>query len=167
VDVKKTLCPFKGHIRKTNPRTAGDALERRRIMARRGITYGDRAPRGEGDDFPEDDRPSGNVGLLFMAYMNDINEQFEFTQAAWAGNPNFKNRNTGMDAVIGQRENASGTEQTKWVDGHSAKGGAPLLSASFDFKTAVGLVGGEYFFAPSISFLQMPLPQVGVGRQQA
>jgi deferrochelatase/peroxidase EfeB len=161
-DPKGELCPFRGHIRKTNPRTfdtSTNALERRRIMARRGITFGERTPRPDGTDFPEDDRPSGGVGLLFMAYMNDISEQFEFTQAAWAGNGDFPSKFTGIDAVIGQRANRANTKDISWVDGHPAIGGQnPALKADYDFKTAVRLIGGDYFFAPAISFLQQPLP---------
>ncbi len=153
------LCPFRGHIRKTNPRTAGDEFERRRIMARRGITFGERQARPDGADFNEDDRPSGGVGLIFMAYMNDINEQFEFTQAAWAGNVDFPpGSSAGIDPVIGQRANTPGTPNTAWIDGHPAIGGGTALTADYDFKTAVRLIGGDYFFAPSISFLQQPLP---------
>ncbi|MFK0330357.1 Dyp-type peroxidase [Rhizobium sp. NPDC090275] len=158
-DTTGELSPFRGHIRKTNPRTAGDDFERRRIMARRGITFGERAERPEGADFEEDDRPSGGVGLIFMAYMNDINEQFEFTQAAWAGNADFPGPFTGIDPVIGQQANRPGTADVSWIDGHVAIGTKnPALKADFDFKTAVRLIGGEYFFAPSISFLQQPLP---------
>lgn len=145
------LCPFKGHIRKTNPRTSDttkNADERRRIMARRGITFGDRAPRTIDDDFPEDDLPSAGVGLLFMAYMKDITNQFEFTQAAWAGNNDFQKPETGIDAVIGQRPNRHDKKDINWADGYSGK------AADFDFKTAVRLIGGDYFFAPAISFLQ-------------
>jgi Dyp-type peroxidase family len=159
-DQNGQLCPFRGHIRKTNPRTTGDNRERRRIMARRGITFGERAVRAEGADFPEDDRPSGGVGLLFMAYMNDISEQFEFTQAAWAGNVDFPpGSSAGIDPVIGQRPNQPGTPNVSWLDCHPAVGGqGPALTADYDFKTAVRLIGGDYFFAPAISFLQQPLP---------
>ena len=95
---------------------------------------------------PQDDLPEHNVGLLFMAYMANIQEQFEFTQAAWAGNGDFVRGNTGIDAVIGQRDNRAGTTDLKWHDERS--GG----EADFDFETAVTLQGGEYFFAPSIGF---------------
>ena len=116
-------------------------------MARRGITYGER--RGTpGDGFPEDDRPSGDVGLLFMAYMADITEQFEFTQAGWVNNADFVKPATGVDPVLSQRANRPGTPgDTKWTDGRTGN------TASYDFRTAVKLLGGEYFFAPSIGFL--------------
>lgn len=146
-DPKSPRCPFVGHVRKTNPRSADDARERGRLMARRGITYGHRADRPEGADFPADDRPERDVGLLFMAYMANIREQFEFTQCAWANNADFQHPETGIDPVIGQT-GASGTQPVRWHD--ETTGG----SADFDFKACVSLKGGEYFFAPSISFLQ-------------
>ena len=149
-DPAKTHCPFKAHIRKTNPRTVDDEAERGRLMARRGITYGGRRPNGKDGGFADDDRPSTGVGLLFMAYMADISEQFEFTQAAWAGNSNFQKPGTGIDAVIGQRANGPAPEIT-W---HDPAGGK---TADFDFKTSIKLVGGEYFFAPSIGALQRGL----------
>ncbi len=163
-DAAGLLCPFRGHIRKTNPRSRpeingassgppGLKPERSRIMARRGITYGERKPRTAGADFPQDDRPEHGVGLLFMAYMADITEQFEFTQAAWAGNPNFQKPDTGIDGSIGQRPNRAGTGDTHWQDGANDADGRTGHTADFDFKTSITLQGGDYFFAPSIGFL--------------
>ncbi len=149
-DPATAKCPFKAHIRKTNPRTAGDAGERSRIMARRGITYGKRNRDSIEEDFSEHDQPTGKVGLLFMAYMSDISEQFEFTQSAWANNTDFQIPNTGVDPVIGQQSN--GAADIGWTDARTA------ATAQFDFKTAVKLMGGAYFFAPSISFLQRGQP---------
>ena len=120
-------------------------------MARRGNTYGARRPNGEDGGFADDDRPSAGVGLLFMAYMADISEQFEFTQAAWAGNNNFKEPGTGIDAVIGQRDNVPHSTETNWHDE------VAQTDADLDFKTSIRLRGGEYFFAPSIGALQRGL----------
>ncbi len=158
VDPDGLKCPFRAHVRKTNPRGESDAKlgavgprgERTRIMARRGITYGQRKPRPEGADFPEHDRPENQVGLLFMAYMADIAEQFEFTQAAWAGNADFVTGGTGIDPVIGQRAN-SAPSHIAWHDQCSGHSG------DLGFKTHIKLLGGEYFFAPSLSFLTNPL----------
>lgn len=164
-DTAGLLCPFRGHIRKTNPRSKTEGggppnlkPERSRIMARRGITYGQRKPRPPGADFPENDLPEKDVGLLFMAYMADITEQFEFTQAAWAGNPDFQQSNTGIDAVIGEQPNRAGTPDVRWQDGPGGAGDRTGHTTDFDFKTSVTLQGGEYFFAPSISFLHSAKP---------
>lgn len=157
-----TRCPFKAHIRKTNPRAADDARERGRLMARRGITFGTRRPNGPEGGFGEDDLPTGGVGLLFMAYMADISEQFEFTQAAWAGNADFELGGTGIDGVIGQQDNRPGTTDLAWRD---PVGGA---TADFDFKTSIRLLGGEYFFAPSIGALQRGLrPEAALAAEPA
>ncbi|WP_430240751.1 Dyp-type peroxidase [Neorhizobium sp. DAR64861/K0K2] len=141
-------CPVRAHVRKTNPRTPGDEFERSHIMARRGITYGDRAP-----DFS--DEPDKGVGLIFMAYMADVNQQFEFTQSAWANNTSFPFQpavpaKKGVDFIISQVANSGDPSEKEWIDGHSQ----PQKVGVMDFVQTVTLMGGEYFFAPSISFLQ-------------
>ena len=147
-------CPFHSHIRKTNPR--GDSVrlgatleqERSHLMARRGITYGKRRTR-KGEFL---DEPSGGVGLLFMAYQNDIANQFEFTQVAWANNPNFVKeptgtdpKDTGIDPVIGQGPVTDQDWPTTW-GGDATK--------NFSFGGFVTMMGGEYFFAPALSTLR-------------
>lgn len=143
-------CPFHAHIRKTNPR--GDTVrifgvsldsERAHIMARRGITYGARKQNSK-KDFT--DKPTRDVGLLFMAYQSNVINQFEFTQASWANNESFVKGNTGVDPVIGQGGGSGKqTYRAGWGDAQ-----APTHELRFaDFVT---LKGGEYFFAPSLAF---------------
>jgi len=156
-DADGARCPFRGHTRKTNPRgdiqhqfNAPEAAERAPIMARRGITYGERRQQANGD-FAEDDRPTADVGLLFMAYMSDIAAQFEFTQASWVNNRDFVVKGTGVDPVIGQggtQPPQSGTE-VQWKDGYDPA----AKTVGFDFQGFVTMLGGEYFFAPSLSGL--------------
>jgi deferrochelatase/peroxidase EfeB len=136
-------CPVRGHIRKTNPR---DGSERPRIMARRGITYGDRKIDPDTKQFLDADTLTGGVGLLFAAFMHDIASMFEFTQATWANNVNFPIGNAGLDPVIGQGTNPAAA--IGWKDGWGT--GA---TTNFDFKGAVTLKGGDYFYAPPRSFL--------------
>lgn len=159
-DTAGMKCPFHSHIRKTNPRGESPAFlkaefgiditvmeERSHIMARRGITYGDRfvsEQNEEGVDFDDDKLPSGGVGLLFMAYQSDIARQFEFTQATWANNTDFVKRGTGIDPVIGQGPKGGQACPLKWGEPATKK---------FDFRHFVTMKGGEYFFAPSISGL--------------
>ncbi|MBD8700592.1 peroxidase [Sphingomonas sp. CFBP 13714] len=137
-------CPFQSHIRKTNPRGGTVPLgatladERSRLMPRRGITYGARAP-------DLGDRPAKGVGLLFMAYNRDIERQFEFTQAAWANDDAFPRSGTGRDPVIG-----SGAAGHLWPKSWDHPEAGTLAS---DFSSHVTLLGGEYFFAPSLSFV--------------
>ena len=155
-------CPFSAHIRKTNPRgdimrqglAAGDVAERKHIMARRGITYG---ARDQDDNGGFLDSPAGGVGLLFMAYMSNIREQFEFTQANWANDENFVSNldpalpkpKPGIDPVLGQGKSVL-SPKVQWTDNWSV----PPKSAGFSFADFVNLRGGDYYFAPSVSFLK-------------
>jgi deferrochelatase/peroxidase EfeB len=114
-------------------------------MPRRGIPYGERDARRDSDGriVEFNDAPTGGVGLLFMAYQSDIIRQFEFTQAAWSNNRNFVKPNTGLDPLTGQGT----TTDQKW----------PLVwdqpeTQPFSFAGFVTLKGGEYFFAPCITF---------------
>lgn len=160
-DTQAMKCPFHSHIRKTNPR--GDSVrelgkefgvtleqERSHIMARRGITYGDRLEvdgRGQVAEFDPKLYPTSNVGLLFMAYQSDLANQFEFTQQTWANNPDFVKAQTGIDPVIGQGSGASIPQLQCPVWGEPGK--QPISFSGF-----VTMKGGEYFFAPSISCLK-------------
>ena len=144
-------CPFHAHIRKTNPR--GDTArifgvpleeERAHIMARRGITYGTRKLNRNGEFA---DKPSKGVGLLFMAYQSDIENQFEFTQRSWANSEGFVKPDTGVDPVIGQGGTEKQTHRAGWGD-------ADALTHQTRFADFVTMKGGEYFFAPSISFFE-------------
>jgi deferrochelatase/peroxidase EfeB len=98
-------CPFAAHIRRSYPRI-DTPDSRTHLMACRGIPFGTRS------DDPNDDRldnkPEGGVGLLFMAYQTDIEQQFEFAQQKWVNNPSFRHPGTGIDPVIGQPSKPSG-----------------------------------------------------------
>ncbi len=142
-DPKGLKCPFAGHIRKTNPRS-DTADSKTHLMARRGIPYGKRTD--DPNDGRLDNKPTGGVGLLFMAYQSDIENQFEFTQVMWANNGAFRNLGTGIDPIIGQPP-AGGAQRYPKEYGKS-------LSEPFDFSGFVTMRGGAYFFAPSISFLK-------------
>lgn len=164
-DRKGSRCPFHSHIRKVNPRGEKhderftrvltflaqfrwlrtlipaldravkdlDRMERARRIVRRGITYGD----------PAQDE---DVGLLFLCAQSNIGAQFEFIQNAWSNKNSFLKEKTGLDPVIGQGHQQDGGQwwPTKW------KGSTKV---QFDFRDCIRLRGGEYFFAPSISFL--------------
>lgn len=162
-DANGARCPFHAHIRKTNPRGdiertfgAPENAGRDPIMARRGITYGVRRKTPDGSDFADGGQePERDVGLLFMAYMASLEKQFEFTQQSWANAPGFvatevgtEKRPTGIDPVIGQSRNADDHRHVfrdGWTDGPEK---------TLGFKQFVTMQGGEYFFAPSLSFLR-------------
>jgi Dyp-type peroxidase family len=148
-DTDGLKCPFHAHIRKTNPRLPGGF--RTPIMARRGQTYGERVDDPNGD-VPISGRPTGGVGLLFMAFNANIGEQFEFTQASWSNNPRFPptpdNAITpGLDPVIGQGIRIDDQTNTPVWGENNFKTSSPAAQA-------VTLKGGEYFFMPSLAFLR-------------
>lgn len=135
-------CPFHAHIRKANPRGSLGfivnifAREQKRRIARRGVTYTD----------PE----NNTVGLIFMCFQSDIKDQFEFIQCRWANNHNFSKRGAGLDAVIGQDGGPhEPNDFPDWPIGYNSEGRKRIR-----FDEHVRFLGGEYFFAPSISGLQ-------------
>jgi Dyp-type peroxidase family len=146
-------CPFEGHIRKANPRGSGGFeppdKERKHLMARRGQTYGERSD-VPFDDSPPDTRPSGGVGLLFMAFNVEFGAQFEFTQSRWVNFPGFPrvpvgNPAPGLDPVIGQGPRPRPSYSPHW--------GVNQLQEVDPIAQAVRMRGGEYFFMPSLAFL--------------
>ncbi|MGH9834942.1 MAG: Dyp-type peroxidase [Blastocatellia bacterium] len=145
-DLDATKCPFHGHIRKANQRgetpLTGEESERSRRIVRRGIPYGERAP-------GLTDEPASGVGLLFMCYQADIAHQFEFLMRVWFDNPRFPEivGNTGDCPLIGQDGDAPQNWRNKWGDPDADE-------TRINFGNWVRLKGGEYFFAPSVGFLQ-------------
>ena len=158
-------CPFHAHIRKANPRGTGGVetppIERKHLMARRGIPYEDVPRLVHPSDIPESATvadfdvkvgpllPAGDVGLLFMAYNHDLIDQFEFTQKTWANNAAFPvgGPPPKLDPIIGQGAVAAQHWLKEWDN--PAAG-----SAALSFQGFVKMRGGEYFFAPSLNFLK-------------
>lgn len=158
-------CPFSAHIRKTNPRGTGGAQppeqERLHLMARRGQTYGHRLDDPTDGSVPPSGRPTGGVGLLFMAFNANVSidddfglSQFDFTQSVWADNPGFPlgGNPPGLDAVIGQGSRPAQQQVAPW--GGPDDGTAATTVTVTAAPQAVHLRGGEYFFMPSLAFLQ-------------
>lgn len=146
-------CPFQGHVRKTNPRgSATGEGDRPPIMARRGQTYGTRTDNPNATNLPLSARPTGGVGLLFMAFNSEIAGQFEFTQQSWANNRFFPfgdpvgSKDAGLDLVIGQGTRPKAAWPLKWDK--------PQAKVAKSPPRTVTMKGGEYFFMPSIAFLK-------------
>ena len=151
-DAQGAKCPFHAHIRKTNPR--GDVprqelgtedFERAMRIVRRGITYDEHLDPETG---AEPEVPRAGVGLLFMCFQANL-RQFLIQQDG-SDDTDFVRGGTGFDAVIGQFHGAdtapdAPVEQT-W----------PTSTGTVRFKMVnfVRMRGGEYFFAPSMSFLR-------------
>ena len=163
-DSEGRKCPFHAHIRKTNPRGSGKAepaeKERLHLMARRGQTYGQRTDVPFDENVPPSGRPTGGVGLLFMAFNSKIHfdfaagdfegAQFDFTQAVWADNPGFpiEQPDPGLDPVIGQGPRPPQIYPRKW--GELPDKTKPITAP----PQAVHMRGGEYFFMPSLAVLR-------------
>lgn len=160
-DLYGAKCPFHGHTRKVNPRGAktnstsnGDNPdvteilhdEKKHRIVRRGIPYGVKAATSA-DDSQSENLPTNGVGLLFMCYQASIANQFEHIQGIWAGSGRFPKSGTGLDPIIGMKENSfAGWYAKVYGDGNSMK--------NCNFGKFVTMKGGEYFFAPSIAFLK-------------
>lgn len=148
-------CPLQAHIRKTNPRgdifrefgAPEDIAERPRRIVRRGIPYGSRN-RHPNAFQALDDLPADAVGLLFMCFQASIRHQFAFMQNSWVNAEGFVKSAVGIDPVIGQ----GGTIDHQWQAEYGAQGS----SVTHAFGGFVTLLGGDYFFAPSIPFLTNP-----------
>jgi Dyp-type peroxidase family len=147
LDPDGRLCPINSHMRRMNPRqNSGTSNIYNSIprIVRRSMTYGLRPDLHPGGRlFPP---PRKGVGLLFLAYQASIEAQFEYMQRHLA-NRGFNARGAllseKVDPIIGR---ASGYD-----DGHTDQTARP--------EDAVRLCGGEYFFAPSLKFLE----NLGVG----
>lgn len=156
-DPDGTKCPLFAHIRKVNPRGSGsfsEVRERRHLMVRRAQTYGVRT------DGVQDGRlstkPTGGVGLLFMAFNASIAEQYEFVQQAWANNPWFPvvgpgDRAPGPDLLAGQGARPRITCPLTWGTGQDHPTATKAVAPP---APVVAMKGGEYFFMPSLAFLR-------------
>lgn len=126
-------CPFHAHIRKVNPRTEDS---RHRRIVRRGVPYEEKSGRN-----------GTKKGLLFLCFQADIEKQFVFLQEAWANDESFPKTGAGIDPVVGQ--NGHSPSPQVWPKSWGSDARVP-----FDFRCSVTLKGGEFFFAPSLSFLK-------------
>ena len=134
-------CPMHAHTRKLNPRDGSGFGKNNNAacrIVRRGIPYG-RPTAAVDSRWTNPVLPSGGVGLLFMCFQSDIGKQFEVMQRAMANNQ----QPTGRDPLVGQGVPA----EQLWP----ASGGEKVR---FDFGEHVRMCGGEYFFAPSLSFFE-------------
>jgi Dyp-type peroxidase family len=152
-DPQGAVCPFAGHIRKVYPRddvsfdpkkhpVPNEANTETHRLLRRGIPFGDPF---DPTVIPDD----GNRGLLFIAYQTSIVRQFEFVTTKWVNDPDFKERGSGHDPILGQ-SNKNGSRE-RFFKLQLANGQNQTIRLERDWVIPTG---GGYFFAPSISALK-------------
>jgi hypothetical protein len=90
-------------------------------------------------------------GLLFLAYMSSIEEQFELLQQRWC-NTADKPQEGGHDPIIGQTESAGGRTRSVTLTSPAGARGTIIVPEEWVVAT-----GGGYFFSPSISTLRRVL----------
>jgi Dyp-type peroxidase family len=150
-------CPMGSHMRRANPRDGlapnpADAKvflkasNNHRILRRGrkfgpvidGLAWAERVAEnpdaGQQAVTPDDER-----GLLFMAINTDITRQFEFVQQTWILNKSFAALSGETDPLVGPKGPFTVPEEP--------------LRALPEVDTFVRLVGGDYFFLPSLAAL--------------
>lgn len=154
-------CPLSAHIRLANPRehTRSNEEKAHRIV-RRGMTYGNRTH----ESFKEEEKdpnklPTRGVGLLFMCFQSCITTQFEYIQRRLNGMPPEKNSKAAvprqpLDPVAGQSDPSTKSAPLAKVGWAVTWGEKNSFADVPAFQRCITLKGGEYFFAPSKSFLR-------------
>ena len=140
-------CPLGAHVRRANPRDAlgFDAIpSNRRRMIRRSMPYG---PVYDPADPMSDDRPRG---LMFVAVVTRLADQFEFVQRHWINDGDAFGLGRAPDVIA-----------ATWDDMHAIDGGRTAVINDArrpivwpDVPVVVRTRGGDYFFAPSIAGLR-------------
>lgn len=138
-DSTGSACPFHAHIRKVRPRDINESVR----IVRRGLPYGAYDPSD-----PQSQMPESGSGLLFLAFQADIQRSFGRIQGDWANMVDFpktpNGRRVGCDPLIGQgRSDRSQSWPVNWSE-----------RREFRFGQFVHMKGGEFFFAPSLTFFQ-------------
>jgi Dyp-type peroxidase family len=135
-------CPLGAHIRRTNPRASlgfGDALTGRHRILRRGTTYGPPLPPGVTVDDGQD------RGIFFVAFMADIERQYELIQRVWCNDGDTVGVGHDPDPIVG-RPIVTG-EHKMTIPGPTPRFVSPLAQV-------VTTRGGEYLWMPSITALR-------------
>jgi Dyp-type peroxidase family len=140
-------CPISSHVRRANPRDArgGGADESRKVVnrhriLRRGRSFGApidiaQAKTGVGDGQAR--------GLYFLCLQTSIARGFEFIQQTWLSSPGFHGLHTEPDPIMGNSDgNCPFTIPA-----------SPVRLRLHAVPTVVTVLGGGYFFLPSLKAL--------------
>jgi deferrochelatase/peroxidase EfeB len=123
-------------------RTLSESDTQTHRLLRRGIPYGPPSESTLRDPVKDDvDR-----GLLFMAYMTSISDQFEFIMRHMLNNPGFKKPETGVDPILGEANSERSSISTVLPEEQKP--------VELELGKWVTATGGGYFFAPSLSGLR-------------
>jgi Dyp-type peroxidase family len=132
-------CPMHAHIRKVRPR--GRIKYPRARIVRRGVPYGPYDPTD-----PKMKPPEKGSGLLFLSFQRNIESQFGRVQSNWMNTVDAPEEGAGQDTVSGQGWTVT-RQLWPWEWGKE-----PCLR--FKFGNYMRLLGGEFFFAPSLDFFR-------------
>ncbi len=170
-DDKGRIVPFSSHIRKAYPRNedpsalnggppnpSEESETQTHRLLRRGIPFGVSLGGKKSADDPlgnpdeEDGSPDGQRGLLFLAYQSDLERQFEFVQSQWVNDADFPLKDAGKDPIMSQDPKSD-----MMITGCPFHAKPPQAKCPVPISRFVTTTGGDYFFAPSLSFLQQIL----------
>jgi Dyp-type peroxidase family len=137
MDPKGFGCPLGAHVRRMNVRdNTVSQIQHRRLIIRRGGTYGPHLP----DDAPED---GANRGIAVFAGCADLARQFEFLISVWANDPEFhelKERDPFAGSIDGTMD---------FTVPHR-----PIKKILKSIPAFTSVRGGAYFFLPGKRGLQ-------------
>ncbi|MBS0445139.1 MAG: Dyp-type peroxidase [Proteobacteria bacterium] len=148
-DPQGARCPLHAHIRRANPRDVPSGSSRPPRLIRRSMSYGPTADAPVGED----------RGLVFMAYNQNLGEQFEVVQRWLAGGNSTGSSSAIGCPIVGVPENGFPRVYTFEAPDPSGRPFAfeaqmedatPLFE---DPEVVTQLQWGVYLFAPSISAL--------------
>ena len=130
-------CPVTSHIRRMNVRDSRvSRIMNRRLIIRRGGTYGPYLP----EDAPDD---GANRGIAVFGGCADLARQFEFLISVWANDPEFQE--------LGEKDPFAGS-----IDGpfELTVPKRPIKKKLKGLNAFTTVTGGAYFFLPGIKGLK-------------
>jgi len=159
-DIHGLGCPLGAHVRRANPRdsrpsrdgahsdTADSAELLRSANAHRILRRGRKYGTALNDRFKDDQQERG---LMFMCLVTDLERQFEFVQEHWLLNPNFASLEGETDPLLGPPTRTP-NQIPSLVPNRMTIPACPLRLRP-KMTSYIQLVGGDYFFLPSLPAL--------------
>ncbi|MDM0110590.1 Dyp-type peroxidase [Variovorax sp. J22R133] len=184
-DQTGSLCPFHSHIRRANPRPATTPGAyppeptggRHPRLMRRGMSYGPQYAPPSNPLQPA--QPDGQErGLMFMAYVSSLCEQFEVVQRWLTGGNSSGGHSRQSDPFLGVPEvrgpdtpNERLNERRGYTFEHNGEAYRIALDEApppgREAQPIVRLEWGMYLFAPSLAAVQKLREAAGAGQRVA